>query len=140
MMLVSVALTFNGMVGFQQTAPPAAAGAPQCLHGANETPEQKARRAEAVRVARVVNSTQASHGAKKRTYLTHAEFASAYGDRAKGDGINLQPGEEVLPGWELQLDVTPTSYWFMVKDKTDPCGFAYISNRAGLIFSAEPIR
>jgi hypothetical protein len=31
-------------------------------------------------------------------------------------------------------------YWFMIKDKLDPCGFAYISNQAGLIFRAEPIR
>jgi hypothetical protein len=29
---------------------------------------------------------------------------------------------------------------FMIKDTTDPCGFAYISNQAGLIYNAEPIR
>jgi hypothetical protein len=28
----------------------------------------------------------------------------------------------------------------MVKDKTDPCGFASISNQDGLTFNSEPIR
>jgi hypothetical protein len=28
----------------------------------------------------------------------------------------------------------------MVKDKTDPCGFAFISNATGVIYTAEPIR
>jgi len=27
-----------------------------------------------------------------------------------------------------------------IKDRTDPCGLAYISNNAGVIFGAEPIR
>lgn len=31
-------------------------------------------------------------------------------------------------------------YWFMIADLADPCGFAYISNQAGVIFSSEPIR
>ena len=41
---------------------------------------------------------------------------------------------------ELTLDVNSTGYWFMIRDKPDPCGFAFISNQAGVIFSAEPIR
>lgn len=40
----------------------------------------------------------------------------------------------------MKLDVSDDSYWFMIKDKTDPCGFAYISNKAGVIYAAEPIR
>jgi hypothetical protein len=36
--------------------------------------------------------------------------------------------------------VTADGYWFMVKDQTDACGFAYISNQNGLIYTAEPIR
>jgi hypothetical protein len=46
----------------------------------------------------------------------------------------------MLPNWQLTLDVTAQGYWFMLKDKTDPCGFAFVSNQAGLIFKAEPIR
>jgi hypothetical protein len=47
---------------------------------------------------------------------------------------------EVIPGWQLTLDKTERGYWFMIKDKTDPCGFAYVSNQQGTIFTAEPIR
>ena len=45
-----------------------------------------------------------------------------------------------FPQWKLTLDVTESGYWFMIKDTADPCGFAFISNQAGVIFSAEPIR
>ena len=54
--------------------------------------------------------------------------------------ISLGPEVEILPNWKLTLDVTQKGYWFMIKDTADPCGFAYISNQAGVIFHAEPIR
>ena len=54
--------------------------------------------------------------------------------------LSLTPGTDVLPDWQLTLDTAGQGYWFMIKDKLDPCGFAYISNQAGLIFRAEPIR
>ena len=54
--------------------------------------------------------------------------------------MSLSPGSEILPGWKLSLDVSESGYWFMVQDATDPCGFAYISNQSGLIFTAEPLR
>jgi hypothetical protein len=54
--------------------------------------------------------------------------------------VSLDPGTDILPNWELKLDVNPAGYWFMIRDKADPCGFAFISNQAGVIFSAEPIR
>lgn len=38
--------------------------------------------------------------------------------------------------WSVRSD----GYWFMVKDKQDPCGRAYISNQKGLIFEAQPLR
>ena len=51
--------------------------------------------------------------------------------------ISLTPGTDILPNWQLTLDVTPQGYWFMIKDKSDPCGFAYISNQQGVIYNAE---
>jgi hypothetical protein len=54
--------------------------------------------------------------------------------------MSLNPAEDIVPGWALTLDVTEKGYWFMVKDAQDPCGFAFISNQTGLIFTAEPIR
>jgi hypothetical protein len=107
-------------------------------------PEQQARRRQALGVARAVNTIQANQpGARERRYLRHEELASfPFGEKQRElvRAFNFASNEEVLPGWELKLDVSPEGYWFMVKDKTDPCGFAFISNTAGLIYTAEPIR
>ena len=54
--------------------------------------------------------------------------------------LDLTPGKEVLPGWTLTLDVTREGYWFMLRDKADPCGYTLVSNQAGLIFEAQPLR
>jgi hypothetical protein len=54
--------------------------------------------------------------------------------------MSLNPGTDVLPNWQLTVGVTTQGYWFMIKDKLDPCGFAFVSNQAGVILQAEPIR
>ena len=119
----------------------------QCLHGPNETPEQKVRRTEALRATRTVNNLQANQpGARTSTFLRQVELpTSAFAQGPNGQNeffkkLNFTPGEELMPGWELKLDVTQDGYWFMIRDKTDPCGFAFISNTAGVIYTAEPIR
>lgn len=125
----------------------APAFAQECLHGPSESPDQKARRTEALRLARTVNNLQANQpGARARTFLRQIELPAspfAKGPDAQSEWfkkLNFAPGQDVMPGWELNLDVTPEGYWFAIKDKTDACGFRYISNQEGLIFSAEPIR
>ena len=119
----------------------------QCLHGPNETPEQQARRREALTATRTVNNLQANQpGSATNTYLRQVELPTsrfAQGPNGQSDffkKLNFTPGEELMPGWQLTLDVTQDGYWFMIKDKTDPCGFAYISNKIGVIYTAEPIR
>lgn len=117
--------------------------AQQCLHGANETAEQQARRKQALAAVRAVNTIQANQpGAREKRYLRHEELASFLPAQPPGwvKSLNLTPNEEVLPGWELKLDVSTDGYWFMVKDKTDPCGFAFISNTVDVIYTAEPIQ
>ena len=123
----------------------AAATAQDCLHGVNETPEQKTRRTEALRAARQINTLQANRPeARERKYLDQSELASWYANMVKQKGATnplvFDPAAEVIPGWQLRLNKTETGYWFMIKDKTDPCGFAFISNEAGIIYTAEPIR
>lgn len=119
----------------------------QCLHGPNETPEQQARRREALTATRTVNNLQANQpGAATATYLRQVELpTSRFAQGPNGQSeflkkLNFTPGQELMPGWELTLDVTQDGYWFMIKDKMDPCGFAYISNKVGIIYTAEPIR
>jgi len=121
------------------------AHAQQCLHGANETPEQAARRTDAVNAARTINNIQANQ--KTGSYFRHEDLVTApwavqmrQSTSEFAKRISLLPGTDILPGWTLMLDVGFNSYWFMIKDKTDPCGFAYVSNQTGLIFHAEPIR
>lgn len=113
--------------------------AQQCLHGDGETPEQGARRREALNAARLVNTLQANQpGAASGHFLTHAELPGA----APGlpPTIRLTPGQDIVPGWRLTLDVTPKGYWFAIRDTTDACGLTFVSNEAGLILRAEPIR
>jgi len=122
--------------------------AQQCLHGATESADQAARRREALIATRMINNIQANQpGAAKGRFLRHEELASspvAVKMRESPDEtvkrISLSPGTDVLPDWQLTVDVTPQGYWFMVKDKADPCGFTFVSNQAGVVLQAEPIR
>lgn len=130
------------------TASIGTAYAQQCLHGQGETPDQAARRREALTATRTVNNIQANQpGSADRSYLRHADLINAPFAAKMCESPNeaikrmsLNPDGEILPGWNLALDVTDRGYWFMIKDTTDPCEFAYVSNQAGLIFTAEPIR
>lgn len=119
--------------------------AQECLHGARESPEQAGRRTDALSAARTINNIQANQ--KTGSYFRHEDLVSApwavqmrQSTSEFAKRISLLPGTDILPGWTLMLDVGFNSYWFMIKDKTDPCGFAYVSNQTGLIFHAEPIR
>ena len=118
--------------------------AQQCLHGAGETTEQQGRRRQALNAARAVNTIQANRPDRAtRQYLRQIELGSstyALSHRDTVASFDFSPGQEVLPGWELRLELTEAGYWFMIRDKTDLCGFAYISNEHGLIYNAEPIR
>jgi len=126
-------------------AAPVPTAAQDCLHGANETAEEKARRLGALRAMREINTLQANRPeAREGKYLGQPEMAVWYADLVKQKGVPnsliFDPAGEVIPGWQLTLNKTENGYWFMIKDKADPCGFAYISNQAGIIYTAEPIR
>ena len=121
--------------------------AQQCLHGPSETPVQTARRQQALTATRTINNIQANQpGAFSRLYLRHVELVGSPYAASMPESTNetvrrivLNPGEDILPNWQLTLDVTQDGYWFMIKDTTDPCGFAYVSNQNGVIFNAQPI-
>ena len=119
-----------------------------CLHGPTENPAQAARRGEALAAMRTINNIQVNQpGAAKGQFLRYEELSSSpFAARLRESTnetlrrISLSPGADVLPDWQLTLDVTARGYWFMIRDKIDPCGFAYVSNQVGVIFRAEPIR
>jgi hypothetical protein len=103
---------------------PAAAQGPLCLHGADETPDQRARRVQAVRFVRHVNTLQAQH-------------ARAGGYQA-AEGLAFT---ETLPsGFALRQSSDGKTYAFSVIDATDPCRFGFFSNDGGVIHQGEVIR
>lgn len=125
-----------------------AAYAQQCLHGPTETPDQTARRREALTATRTINNIQHNQpGAAQRSFFPHAQLAESPTGKSMTASPNelsrrmsLSPNNDILPGWKLTLDVSENGYWFMIKDTTDGCGFAYISNHNGVIYTSEPIR
>jgi hypothetical protein len=118
----------------------APAFAQQCLHGADEKPEEAARRKRALGAARAVNTIQAGQpGARKKDYLNERGLQDFTFNKPTGP-MKFEANSEIIPGWQLILNKTEDGYWFMIKDKTDPCGFAYISNQAGVIYTAQPIQ
>jgi hypothetical protein len=145
---LTIAILAGGLVVFygeSRFATSMQGGGQACLHGPDETPQERARRREALGAARAINTAQANDSAARGgRYLRHDELARSSAAQklssTASKPLNLAPGEEILPGWLLTLKVGDDGYWFMVKDKTDPCGFAYISNEEGLIYTAEPIR
>lgn len=124
---------------------PISAVAQECLHGPRSTDEQQARKKAALLAARQVNTLQANGSiARKGKYLTQLEMSELYAEglknRPAATPLVFDRSADIVPGWQLTFDLTQHGYWFMLKDKTDPCGFAYISNENGLIYTAEPIR
>jgi hypothetical protein len=141
--LAGAFMGFHGISNRETTM--ARATAQECLHGPNETPPQRERRRDALGAARNVNNMQANQpGTGAGRFLRHEDLASSPFALKQSDArftsLNLTPGQEILPGWTLELQVGDNGYWFMIKDKTDPCGFAFMSNTDGVIYTAEPIR
>jgi len=124
------------------------ASAQQCAPGAPKTAEQTTRRKEGLAVTRTINNLQANQpGSRTHTFLRQIELPSSpFAARQTGTQaeflkkLNFIPGEELMPGWQLTLDVMADGYWFILKDKLDPCGFAFVSNQNGLIYNAEPLQ
>ena len=109
-----------------------------CLHTpGQESPQQRDRSVAALAATRAINTAQSQFAAKNGGKYGQREGLVPYLDAAR---YNLLEGAEIAPGFTLTVDAAEKIYWFLIKDKTDPCGFSYISNHDGLIFVAQPIR
>ena len=130
------------MISPSQPAAPQQAGAGACLHDpATESGDQVQRRRAAVGAARAINTLEAKYAAShQRQYAQAADLEQFVISTGGQIGYSLRPGTEVVPGFQLRLDVTGKGYWFEIRDTMDPCGFRYISNEDGLIFTAQPLR
>jgi hypothetical protein len=100
----------------------------KCLHGADETPEDRARREKAVELADDINRAQG--------------IARRFGPRP-GQGP-YRPLDQLfnvpLPpdGFRVQLHTDGTTYSFSIKDTRDPCGYAVFSDQSLDIYEAVP--
>jgi hypothetical protein len=102
-----------------------AAAQDTCVHGENETPAQAARRQQAVRLSRQINTAQAQgFRSAARSYRP----------------LEQLPGVTIPEGFEVKLAADANGYAFSVIDQTDPCKFGYFSNEAGLIYTGQPLR
>jgi hypothetical protein len=119
--------------------------AQQCLHEGGETPDQQARRKEALAAARMINTIQHNLPPARNGIFLGAEdlanmIAAMYDKGVPMMRFSFAPDTDITPGWRLALDLTKNGYWFSINDVTDPCGFAYISNTSGLIYNAQHLR
>jgi hypothetical protein len=105
--------------------PTSAQQQPTCLHGQNEAPDQLARRQQALRLTRHINTLQAAAHGRTRAYQAIA---------------TLPVVEPVPQQFVLNLASDGASYAFSVKDTLDPCRFGYFSDQDGLIYVGQVIR
>lgn len=130
-MLTLMAIVMAGMLHVQRPARPTPST--MCLHESGvETQDQYNRRVAAVTAARLINSAESAYSVD-----AGAGFYATIEQLIAHKSLEKVP---YAPGFEVHLDVLDHAYWFEVVDKTDPCGFRFISNQNGVIFTAEPMR
>ena len=105
---------------------PVAAQAQACLHGEAEVPTERARRFQALAVARDVNTMQVT--------------AAAEANGLYQPLLKLKLSQPTPEGFRLQLTTDGTNYAFSVKDTLDPCMFAYFSDQSGIILVGRAIQ
>src|SRR5438093_203182 len=96
-----------------------------CLHGRNETAEQRDRREKAVKVAHAINTAEVIVvGPPKPRYRRPEE-------------LRFIPA---LPrGFELQFDTDGETYTFSIKDTLDACHFAIFSDQEKFVYTGTPL-
>jgi hypothetical protein len=92
-----------------------------CLHGPNESSQNKTRREQALQLAMKINIAQNPSGPGRR-YRPLSELL-----------VPLTP-----PGFTLQFHVNANGYAFSLKDSLDSCGYAIFSDQEGAIYEAVP--
>ena len=97
-----------------------------CLHGASETPANKARRDQAIRVARGINTAENMGLAPRRPGPRYRRF----------DELTMVPA--IPAGFALQFHTDGETYGFSLKDERDPCRYAIFSDQEGYIYEAQP--
>ena len=97
----------------------------QCLHGQDETADNKRRREQAINVAHAINAQQAA--------AIRASPAAVY---KRGSQLTLP---EIPDNFSLSLHLNGRiTYSFSLKDFADPCYFAVFSDQDGFVYATQP--
>jgi hypothetical protein len=96
-----------------------------CLHGTDETAEERTRRSEALAYVRSINNAQGRFSAANKRYGQFNELT----------GLGGVPFEFVL----LHAAAS-NNYVFSLKHEADPCGYTLYSDRGGIIYVASPMQ
>ena len=97
-----------------------------CLHGSGEVPAQRARRQEALRLARQINTAE--------NFGRTPQAKNPY--RPLTELTNVGP---VPAGFVVQLTTDGATYSFSIKDMIDPCRYTIFSDQEGIIFHGAPV-
>jgi hypothetical protein len=116
---ILAAAQISGHVSAQQ--------APLCLHGVSETPADAARRYDAIRLVRTINTLQTLAFGRNRSYQNFRELTDS--------GLSARPA-----GFLTQLTVEGSAYAVVVKDTADPCRYTLFSDQDGLIYVGSPLQ
>ena len=122
----AIALTLGGAFSRSIIAPVAAQQQQACLHADNEASEHRARRVQALTLARQVNTNQ--YGVALRTTNAFQPIA---------DLALTAPTPE---GFDLRLTTDGQAYAFSLRDTTDPCLFGFFSDEQGVIYQGRVIQ
>ena len=107
-------LLMTAMAGYGQT----------CLHGADESQGERARREAAMRFVRQVNDAEASLPIGPERFRPLGSLT----------GLGSPP-----VGFVPRMTVDDWGYVIVVKDLLDPCGFGLFSAEDAVIYEARPV-
>jgi len=99
---------------------------PRCLHGSAEQPNQRARREQALRMARQINQAESAGSAQPAQPRNYRPFDQL---------PNLPPTPQ---GFRLQFYTDGPTYTFSLKDTVDACQYAIFSDQDAGIYEATP--
>jgi hypothetical protein len=115
------ALTMGSTAVFAQGTP-----ARDCLHGANETAANRARRQQAILYAARVNMAETG-------LFNRGRGASPYRPLEELPNLPLLP-----TGFDVQFHTDGATYTFSLKDSRDACHYAVFSDQDTLVYEALP--
>lgn len=123
--LLALLGTFVAWTAITATQRPPALAAASCLHEDDPTDANRARRDEALALARALNAAQGRAAERTQLYQPLATLET------------LPPTPD---GFDLRFYTDGAGYIFSVKDSRDPCHYGIFSDQHGRLYEATPQR